>query len=311
MRDGLGASLQRTRPRSDDLPSNRWKRPPFAPTEAQQIVDAVNTTVPREHNLPGNGWTLKKLRQWTGEKLKRFASRGTLYRLLRAAKLSWKKCKKLLGKRNSVKRAAYLERFLNVYQEMVRGENVLIFVDESHFHRDLELGYTWGPIGKRIWRISDCPPLADRINWFGAYNFTDGECFIWAEGACNKETTAEFLHRIDEWVRRQGRRVIIVWDGAPWHRAKMVQQAAEDLGIELMALPGYSPDLNPIEGLWKWMREEVTQLECHPNLKALFDRCKEFIESINKCPLELINRLWPRFELDPQEKTRIFSLNRV
>jgi len=303
----LGSSLHGTGTGSDDLSPNRRVLPPFAPKEVQQIIDTVNTTVPQTHDLPGNGWTLKKLQHWVSKSLKQVVSRATLHKMLQAAKLSWKKCKKLLGKRNPKKREAFMERFLSIYEQVKREEIVLIYVDESHFHRDLEIGYTWGPIGKRIWRISDCPPLAERINWFGAYNFTDGECFIWAKGACNKESTSDFLHRIDEWAQKKGRRVVIIWDGAPWHRAKMVQQAAQDLGIELIALPGYSPDLNPIEGLWKWMREEVTQLCCYPTLKELFEACKKFIETINKNPLATIKRLWPKFELDPEEEKLGFS----
>jgi transposase len=257
--------------------------------------------------LPGSGWTLKKLRLWVGKALQREVSRSTLQKMLHKAKLTWKKCKKLLGKRNPQKRAEFMERFLKVYDQVVHEEIVLIYIDESHFHRDLEIGYSWGPIGQRLWRISDCPPLAERINWYGAYNFTDGECFIWAEGACNKESTAEFLHRVDEWVRKKNRRLVVIWDGAPWHRAKLVKQAAEDLGIELIALPGYSPDLNPIEGLWKWMREEVTQLCCYSNIRKLFDACRSFVKTINANPLELVKRLWPRFELDPEEEKLVFS----
>ena len=65
-------------------------------------------------------------------------------------------------------------------------------------------------------------------------------------------------------------------------------------------MPAYSPDLNPIEGLWKWMREEVTQLRCYDSVKSLSDACKKFIEKINQNPLGIIDRLWPRFELDPE-----------
>lgn len=257
--------------------------------------------------MPGSGWTLKKLRLWIGKSLGREVSRSTLQTMLQEAKLSWKKCKKLLGKRNPQKRAEFMARFLGVYDQVVRDEIVLVCIDESHFHRDLEIGYSWGPVGQRLWRISDCPPLAERINWFGAYNFSDGACLIWAEGMCNKERTAEFLHRVDEWVKKQGRRLVVIWDGAPWHRAKLVRQAAEDLGIELVRLPGYSPDLNPIEGLWKWMREEVTQLRCYKTLRALFEACKSFVETINRHPLEIVSRLWPRFDLDPEEEKLGFS----
>lgn len=65
------------------------------------------------------------------------------------------------------------------------------------------------------------------------------------------------------WAGKTDQRVVVIWDGAPWHRAKLLHEKAQSLNIELIQLPGYSPDLNPIEGLWKWMREEVTQHVCH------------------------------------------------
>ena len=44
---------------------------------------------------------------------------------------------------------------------------------------------------------------------------------------------------------------MLIWDGAPWHQTKRVQAVALELGFTVITLPGYSPDLNPIEGLWK------------------------------------------------------------
>jgi transposase len=234
-------------------------------------------------------------------------SKGTLHKVLTTAGMSWKKCKKLLGKRNPEKRKAFLDRLHELFERVRQDEVVLIYVDESHFHRDLDLGYTWGRVGEPVWRVSDCPGLSERINWYGAYNFTDGQCLIWAEGACNKEKTVHFLHKLDEWLRTDPRRVVVIWDGAPWHRAKLVRQTAEELGIEIVQLPGYSPDLNPIEGLWKWMREEVTQLKCYDSLKKLFDACLKFVRDLNENPQGVVDRLWPRFDLDPNVEKLQFS----
>ena len=247
------------------------------------------------------------MRRWVGDTLGRAVSRSTLHRVLTAAGLSWKKCKKLLGKRSPHERAAFLGRFAGLFERVTRREVVLVYVDESHFHRDMDLGWSWGRVGERLWRVSGCAPLSDRINWFGAYNFSDGGCLIWAEGACNKETTCEFLHRIDDWTGKDGREVVVIWDGAPWHRAEVVRQTAAELGMTVVALPGYSPDLNPIEGLWKWMREEVTQHHCHDTLRDLFDACKRFIDEINRDPLAVVRRLWPRFDLDPEVEKLGFS----
>lgn len=189
--------------------------------------------------------------------------RNTVRKLIHNVGLSWKKCKKLLGKRNAAKRAGHMEQFHALYGRLTRGEICLVFVDESHFHRDMDLGYTWGRKGKPVWRISGCAPLSDRIDWYGAFDFGEGQSLIWNEGNCNKDRTATFLERIKTWLPPDGRHVVVIWDGAPWHRAESVQNRARELGIELIALPGYSPDLNPIEGLWKWMREDVTQLFCY------------------------------------------------
>jgi transposase len=110
----------------------------------------------------------------------------------------------------------------------------------------------------------------------------------------------EFLERVAEWVGQTDHRVVIVWGGAPWHRANVLKEKAKELGLELVQLPGYSPDLNPIEGLWNWMRGEVTQHHCYKSVRVLVDACKEFIELINKNIEEIVNRLWPKFERDPQ-----------
>ena len=53
---------------------------------------------------------------------------------------------------------------------------------KAHLHRDMDLGYTWAPEGKPAWRLSGCASLAERINWYGAYDFSCGQCFICNEG---------------------------------------------------------------------------------------------------------------------------------
>jgi len=77
---------------------------------------------------------------------------------------------------------------------------------------------------------------------------------------------------------------VIIRDGASYHRSQKVQAEAARLGLQTLPLPGYSLDLNPIEGLWPWMREAVTQLYCHTSPDELRRHCLDFIESINRQP---------------------------
>jgi len=77
--------------------------------------------------------------------------------VLRAARLSWKKVKKLLGKAKAAKRAEHITLLEGLFARVHRSEVTLIYVDESHFHQDLDEGYTWGPKGERAWRVSTTP----------------------------------------------------------------------------------------------------------------------------------------------------------
>lgn len=267
----------------------------------------MSQSEPVAEGIAGYGWTTKKVRWWIERKWQRPVSPSHVRCLLQQGKLSWKKCQKVLKKAQPPKRAAYLEQFHSLYARMSRGEVRLVYVDEAHFHRDLDLGYTWAPVGKPAWRLSDCPSLAERINWYGAYDFSAGRCLLWHEGACNAEHTMQFLARLAEWLADSALPLVIIWDGAPCHRAKQVQAQAAQLGLQLLPLPGYSPDLNPIEGLWKWMRQDVTQHHCYATLRDLFDACKAFIDRINADPLPLITRLWPKFDLDPEYEKLLLS----
>ena len=271
----------------------------------KELVTTVKATQPVDHELPGHNWTLKKIQCWVEAVFQCHISRSALRKLLKRNGLSWKKCQKVLKKANAVKRAVFMQEFLAIFEQLCQGKVRLIYIDESHFHRDMDLGYTWAATGEPAWRLSVCAPLADRINWYGAYDFAQGRCFIWHEGSCNKENTVSFLHHLADWLDDSSIPVLIILDGAPWHRAKLVQDAAAELGFMLQPLPGYSPDLNPIEGLWKWMREELTQNHCYANLRDLFDACKAFIDRIQ--PEQVVSRLWPKFELDPDYEKLLLS----
>ena len=56
-------------------------------------------------------------------------------------------------------------------------------------------------------------------------------------------------------------------DNAPIHKAYKVTEFFAEMGIEVMACPPYSPDLNPIENLWKILKAEIDR--AYPELKGM------------------------------------------
>ena len=248
---------------------------------------------------------MKKLRQWVLTTFGHKVGRNAIRRLLHAARLSYKKVKKLLGKAKPHKRVEHITRLEQLFEQVCREEVILVYVDESHFHQDLDEGYVWAPVGPPAWRVSTTPGLSERLNWYGAYDFTHGQCLIWEDGPGDGMATCHFLERILRWRSGLPGRVVIIWDNAPCHISRMVSGHAAELGIDLVALPGYSPDLNPIERLWDWMREEITRGFCHASLGELRSACHQFIARINADATTIIDRLWPKFDLDPEYEAKL------
>jgi transposase len=263
---------------------------------------------PHAVGLPGHRWTLKKLVAWLQAHAQRAVSKNTIRALLQQAGFSWKKCKKLLAKAQPAPREHYMQQLCDMWLQMCNGQARIVYIDQAHVHQDLDLGYSWSAKGVPQWVSSSSPGLAAKLNWYGAYDFTHGQCWLWQNGHCHSDNTVAFLQHLADWLQADEPHVYIILDGAPWHRSKKVATAAQQLGFTLVQLPAYSPDLNPIEGLWKWLREEVTQLFCHPTLQALADACLAFIERINREPALLVNRLWPSFELDPEYEKLLVSI---
>jgi DDE superfamily endonuclease len=116
------------------------------------------------------------------------------------------------------------------------------------------LGYGWSERDRRFRVASGSPRLADKLSFYGLYLYNEGEVrHLYNEGEvrlwpyarrANGEHTIDVLRRPRaEWPDQ---RMILVWDGAPHHRAGLVREAAAALRIELVPLPGYSPDFMPV-----------------------------------------------------------------
>jgi transposase len=93
-------------------------------------------------------------------------------------------------------------------------------------------------------------PNSQLLNSFG-YNL-----IIQEDKTLNAEATIQFFRKIEEAYPTK-RKVHVFCDNASYYRNKAVRQYLLSSRLELHFLPPYSPNLNPIERLWKWMKERV------------------------------------------------------
>lgn len=224
-------------------------------------------------------------------------------RLLKRLGFSWKKARKLLNKADPGERAAYLERLQGLLEAALHQQCLLVYIDEAHVHLDVHEGYGWSIRGKRFW-ISSSSPGRKKVSFFGLYLYNLGQVHIFPFDSANQLTTQTVLEKL----RAEFPQIPIklIWDGASYHRALTVKEMAQELAIDLVPLPRYSPDFMPVEHLWHWLREEVTYHVCYDKPSHLIQQVADFQQRINADPIAVADRLWVQNHLDPEvEKLRV------
>ena len=239
--------------------------------------------------------------QWVAEKFERVVSRETLRRAFERLGLSWKKGKKLLTRADPEQRQLFVERLQKLLEEATSSdEQLLVYMDEAHVHQDADLSYGWSERGRRLWVPSSSPALREKVSFYGLYLYNEGQVRILAYDCANGENTVDALRRLRQ--EFPARKIRMIWDGAPYHRSKLVLEGAAKLDIELIRLPGYSPDFMPVEALWRWLRQDVTSNHCHDTRDELCERVSAFEQRINTDPCHLADRLWVKDQLVLEEE---------
>lgn len=135
-------------------------------------------------------------------------------------------------------------------EEAERGERTVFFVDAAHFVLSGFLATVWS--FTRHW--VKAPSGRQRFNVLGALNAITHEMITITN---NAYINAECVCALLEKIAAQGinTAITLVMDNARYQRCALVQAKAEELGIDILFLPPYSPNLNLIERFWKYTRK--------------------------------------------------------
>ena len=112
-------------------------------------------------------------------------------------------------------------------------------------------------------------PTRKSIGYFGAVRLRDGRLLTRREDVSfNAQTFADFLQQLESASRRRGRRIVVISDNAKYHHALLHKEwrQEQEARFALDFLPPYSPQLNPIERVWKLLRRLCLHNEHFCNL---------------------------------------------
>jgi transposase len=168
-----------------------------------------------------------------------------------------------------------------------RRRACLVFFDESALSLTPNVRRSWAPRGQP-------PVLVHRFNWKKAsmaaalcYGVRGGGAqlaFHITAGNYDTDTLIQVLGELRRFLG--GERATLLWDGLPAHRSKAMWAwlATQRSWLVVERLPAYAPELNPVEGLWSWLKgSQLANLVC-PTLQEVVAQAELGIERARRTP---------------------------
>ncbi|MBR5401733.1 MAG: IS630 family transposase [Treponema sp.] len=204
------------------------------------------------------------------------------------------------AKADPEKQASFYENTLHPLMEKAKnGTIALLFMDASHFVMGCDfLGYVYCLVRRFLATGSG----RNRYNVLGALDFVTKKVLtITNEKYINAVAVCDLLKKIaDEY---KGQIVHIILDNAKYQKCKLVTNLAAELGIILEYIPPYSPNLNLIERLWKFVKAQIRTVtyENFDEFKVAIDRTIDSTTKENK----------PKIDHLIGEKIQLFNLQKI
>jgi len=172
---------------------------------------------------------------------------------LKRNNFSYKKPSLVPGKANKEIQEAWIAEYFKLKQSLNEDETIC-FVDGVHPTHNTQLSYGWIKKGMR----KEIPSNTgrQRLNISGAVDLLAGKLHFQEDVMLNAGATISFLEKI-ETAYPTKRKIHMFFDNAKYYKNKAVKHYLKDSKIQAHFLPPYSPNLNPIERLWKWMKQRV------------------------------------------------------
>jgi len=178
-------------------------------------------------------------------------------------------------KQRQAQQAFHDQKLQPLLDEAKQGTRSVLFVDAAHFVMGAFLGMVWCFTRLLLPSASG----RKRYNVLGAYDPVTHEAItVTNDTYINQWVFCEFLDKIADAYAGTGRPITLVLDNARYQKCQSVADKAKELGIELLYLPPYSPNLNLIERLWRFVKKQVLYSTHYDNFNAFKNSINEGVQ---------------------------------
>jgi len=197
------------------------------------------------------------------------------------------------GKANAEAQQAYLEEYKNMLK--TKGKNDQhYFLDGVHPQHNTMPAYGWVRKGKD--KVIKANTGRERMNINGALNGESLEVVKRTDQTINAQSTIELFKQLEN-KHPLAENIYITLDNAGYYRSKLVNEYLKTSKIKLMFLPPYSPNLNLIERLWKFMKKKVLYNKYYEKFSSFEDAVNGFFDNFAYYDIELRSLLTQNFQI--------------
>ncbi len=190
--------------------------------------------------------------------------------------MKFRKIGSIPAKQDSKKQEEFKKEKLEPEIEKAKkGDSKLFFVDAAHFVLAPFLGFLWC-----FFRIFiKAPSGRSRFNVLGAFNPINHELITLTN---DSYINAPYICQLFEEIRKvyPTESITLVMDNARYQKCNLVFDAAKQTNIQLMYLPSYSPNLNLIERLWKFVKRKCLYCKFYGSFSDFSEAIKECLNKI-------------------------------
>lgn len=162
----------------------------------------------------------------------------------------------------------------NITKEIARYNSHLLFFDESRFGTHSKIGYGWFKRGTR----TTVKVGINRENFYlySAVDTSNGDNFSIILPSVNTNNMNVFLLELSKLYPTDT--LVLIMDGAGWHKSRSLKVPNN---IKIIYLPPYSPELNPVEKLWLYIKSKLLVNKLYECINALEAILCEFIKTLS------------------------------
>ena len=254
--------------------------PLLTEAQRQQVRRWVIGKDPRQHGFDFGVWTRRIVQTLIRERMGVDFCLTSVGKLLASLDITPQKPLRRAYERDPVAVERWCQEAYPKLKKRAKKLGAMIFfLDEAGFQSDPPLGRTYGLKG----HTPVVPSSGQRqsINVISAINASGAFWSATYTGKLNAESFMEFLK---DFVKSQRRKILLVVDGHPAHKANLIKEYIATLGgkLELHFLPPYAPDLNPDEFVWNYMKGSGVSKKPLKKNESLRERVEQDLRAIDQ-----------------------------